>query len=142
MLLPVCGLVKVCMSSVLKQAQESKFGRTLLAPRSAIAAHPASLFRYCLPDDRQAGGSTQSTRVADSKHELLGWPLKPFEKLKYIGSPIKAIRENVKYPRGLPRLLLINPRAGCFFRCSAFCCNAWPSLCPCLCRPKGIVPLK
>ena len=35
---------------------------------------------------------------------LLGWPLKPFEKCQYIGSLIKAIRENIKYPRGLPSL--------------------------------------
>ena len=32
----------------------------------------------------------------------LGWPLKPFEKYWYVGSLIKAIRENTKYPRGLP----------------------------------------
>ena len=32
----------------------------------------------------------------------LGWPLKPFDKYLYIGSLIKAIRENIKHPRGLP----------------------------------------
>ena len=36
---------------------------------------------------------------------ILGWPLKPFEKYLYIGSPIKAIRENIKYPRFLPRIV-------------------------------------
>ena len=35
----------------------------------------------------------------------LGWPLKPFEQYWYIGSLSKAIRENVKYPSGLPREL-------------------------------------
>ena len=34
--------------------------------------------------------------------DFLGWPLKPFEKYYYIGSLIKAIKENIKYPRGLP----------------------------------------
>ena len=35
--------------------------------------------------------------------QKLGWPLKPFDKYFCIGSPIKAIRENIKNPRGLPR---------------------------------------
>ena len=33
--------------------------------------------------------------------DYLGWPLKPFEQYQYIGSLIKAIRDNIKYPRGL-----------------------------------------
>ena len=32
----------------------------------------------------------------------LGWRLKPIERYQYIWSPIKAIRENITYPRGLP----------------------------------------
>ena len=43
--------------------------------------------------------------------ELLGWPLKPVEKYQNVGSPIKAIRENIKYPRGLPRLLPVASRS-------------------------------
>ena len=39
----------------------------------------------------------------------LGWSLKPFEKYQYIGSLIKAIRENIDYPRGLPRDDVANP---------------------------------
>ena len=33
---------------------------------------------------------------------LLRWTLKPFENYLYIGSPIQPIRQNIKYPRGLP----------------------------------------
>ena len=36
---------------------------------------------------------------------MLGWPLKPFENNLYIGSPIKAIWECIKYPRGLPSMV-------------------------------------
>ena len=43
---------------------------------------------------------------------FLGWPLKPFEKYLYIGSLIKAIRENIKYPRGLPSFVLLVLLAG------------------------------
>ena len=32
----------------------------------------------------------------------LGWLLEPFVKYWYLGSLIEAIRENIKYPRGLP----------------------------------------
>ena len=32
----------------------------------------------------------------------LGWTPKPFDKYQYMGSLIKAIKENIKYPRGLP----------------------------------------
>ena len=41
-------------------------------------------------------------RGASASLGYLGWPPKPFEKYWYIGSLIKAIRENMKYPRGLP----------------------------------------
>ena len=33
---------------------------------------------------------------------FLGWPLKPFEKYKYIGSLIKPIGENIKDPGAYP----------------------------------------
>ena len=35
-------------------------------------------------------------------------PLKPFEQFSYIGSPIKVIRENTKYPRGLPSAVVVH----------------------------------
>ena len=47
--------------------------------------------------------------LAGSFGDRLGWPLQPFEKYEYVGSPIKAIRENIKYPRGLPSLLDTKP---------------------------------
>ena len=37
--------------------------------------------------------------------QTLGWPLKRLTKYQHVGFPIKAIRENIKYPRGLPRTL-------------------------------------
>ena len=40
------------------------------------------------------------------KIEQLGWPLKPIEKYEHIWFPIKAIRDNNEYPRGLPRQAL------------------------------------
>ena len=47
----------------------------------------------------------------------LGWPLRPFEKCYYIGSPINATMENVKYPRGLPSHSVIQGRdPGCPLR--------------------------
>ena len=46
----------------------------------------------------------------------LGWPLKPLENYEYIRSLIqsliKAIRENIQYPRGLPSYLSSLPEFG------------------------------
>ena len=55
------------------------------------------------------GAQLQSFDCVDPT--MLGWPLQPFEKYEYIRSPIKAIRENIKYPRGLPRMLKVERRS-------------------------------
>ena len=51
----------------------------------------------------QVPGVTQVDSGPGFKVEGLGWSLKPCEKYLYIGLSIKAIGENVKYPRDLPR---------------------------------------
>ena len=54
---------------------------------------------------RRFHNSKRST--GDCRCCLLGWPLKPFEECQYIGSLITAIRDNLRYPRGLPSLEII-----------------------------------
>ena len=54
----------------------------------------------------RARSEVVTTGMGNIKQKIfvLGCPLTPFEKYWYIGSLIKAIRENIKYPRGLPRV--------------------------------------
>ena len=44
--------------------------------------------------------------MTKSVYDSLVWPQKPIERYWYIGSLIKAIKENIKYPRGLPSSLM------------------------------------
>ena len=66
---------------------------------AASCQNGLTLFSYTTTDPR-----LRLIRIK-VKGLVLGWPLKPFEKHWYIGSLIKAIRENIKYPKGLRSVL-------------------------------------
>ena len=74
------------------------------------------MFRKVQHAPRYAKQSTLFVRTSEEtqpktfrkKSMSLGRPLKPIEKYQYMGYPIKPIRENIKYPRGLPRSLLLD----------------------------------